>query len=385
MNKKKYTIAQILPALNTGGVERGVVEVSKALNENGFKSIVISSGGHMVSQLKRNGTIHYELNVNSKNPLRWPKIRNQVKLILEKENVDLIHLCSRAPAWITLPLASILDVPVITSVHMRFRKTNFVKKYYNSVLTKGNAIIAISKHIEKSIIESFSSPSIKKKITVIHRGVDLDLFNSKNIMPARIIAQSKVLNLKDNIPVIIMAARPAMWKGYMELIRALSLVQQNFQCVLIGAGDGSQQFQKLLINHIIKLKLETKVKLAKSTNDIQAALLLGDLVVMPSITPEPFGRIILEAQALGKIPIAFDHGGATETIIDGQNGFLAVPVKVESLAEKISFALSLKKNDRQKMAEYSKKVVSKNFSHDRMCKLTLSLYKQCIAEYKAGN
>ena len=98
-----------------------------------------------------------------------------------------------------------------------------------------------------------------------------------------------------------------------------------------------------------------------------------------------FGRIILEAQALGKIPIAFDHGGATETIIDGQNGFLAVPVKVESLAEKISFALSLKKNDRQKMAEYSKKVVSKNFSHDRMCKLTLSLYKQCIAEYKAAN
>ena len=385
MNKKKYTIAQILPALNTGGVERGVVEVSKALNENGFKSIVISSGGHMVSQLKRNGTIHYELNVNSKNPLRWPKIRNQVKLILEKENVDLIHLCSRAPAWITLPLASILDVPVITSVHMRFRKTNFVKKYYNSVLTKGNAIIAISKHIEKSIMESFPSPSIKKKITVIHRGVDLDLFNSNNIMPARIIAQSKVLNLKDNIPVIIMAARPAMWKGYMELIRALSLVQQNFQCVLIGAGDGSQQFQKLLINHIIKLKLETKVKLAKSTKDIQAALLLGDLVVMPSITPEPFGRIILEAQALGKIPIAFDHGGATETIIDGQNGFLAVPVKVESLAEKISFALSLKKNDRQKMAEYSKKVVSKNFSHDRMCKLTLSLYKQCIAEYKAAN
>ena len=385
MNKKKYTIAQILPALNTGGVERGVVEVSKALNENGFKSIVISSGGHMVSQLKRNGTIHYELNVNSKNPLRWPKIRNQVKLILENENVDLIHLCSRAPAWITLPLASILDVPVITSVHMRFRKTNFVKKYYNSVLTKGNAIIAISKHIEKSIIESFSSPSIKKKITVIHRGVDLDLFNSKNIKPARIIAQSKILNLKDNIPVIIMAARPAMWKGYMELIRALSLVQQNFQCVLIGAGDGSQRFQKFLINHIIKFNLETKVKLAKSTNDIQAALLLGDFVVMPSITPEPFGRIILEAQALGKIPIAFDHGGATETIIDGQSGFLAVPVKVESLAEKISFALSLKKNDRQKMAEYSKKVVSKNFSHDRMCKLTLSLYKQCIAEYKAGN
>jgi glycosyltransferase involved in cell wall biosynthesis len=383
MNKKKYTIAQILPALNTGGVERGVIEISKSLNDNDFKSIVISSGGHMVPQLRRTGTTHYELNVNTKNPLKWPKIRKQVKLILEKENVDLIHLCSRAPAWIVFPLGRMLDIPVITSVHMRFRKTNFLKKYYNSILTKGDSIIAISKHIEKTILESFPNPTIKNKITVVHRGVDLELFNANNIMPARLIAQSKNLNLKDNIPVIMMAARPAMWKGYIELLRALSLVNESFQCVLIGAENGSQNFQKTLIDKIIKLKLETKVKLSKSSNDIQAALMLSDIVVMPSVTPEPFGRIILEAQALGKIPIAFDHGGASETIIDGKNGFLADPVKVESLAEKISIALSLKATKREKMSEFSKKAVSKNFSHDKMCKLTLSLYKQCILEYKA--
>lgn len=383
MNKKKYTIAQILPALNTGGVERGVIEISKSLNDNGFKSIVLSSGGHMVPQLRRTGTTHYELNVNTKNPFKWPKIRKQVKLILEKENVDLIHLCSRAPAWIVFPLGRMLDIPVITSVHMRFRKTNFLKKYYNSILTKGDSIIAISKHIEKTILESFPNPTIKNKITVVHRGVDLELFNANNIKPARVIAQSKNLNLKDNIPVIMMAARPAMWKGYLELIRALSLVNETFQCVLIGAENGSQNFQKTLIDKIIKLKLETKVKLSKSSNDIQAALMLSDIVVMPSVTPEPFGRIILEAQALGKIPIAFDHGGASETIIDGKNGFLADPVKVESLAEKISMALSLKPTNREKMSEFSKKAVSKNFSHDKMCKLTLSLYKQCILEYKA--
>jgi len=383
MNKKKYTIAQILPALNTGGVERGVIEISKSLNDNGFKSIVLSSGGHMVPQLRRTGTTHYELNVNTKNPFKWPKIRKQVKLILEKENVDLIHLCSRAPAWIVFPLGRMLDIPVITSVHMRFRKTNFLKKYYNSILTKGDSIIAISKHIEKTILESFPNPTIKNKITVVHRGVDLELFNANNIKPARVIAQSKNLNLKDNIPVIMMAARPAMWKGYLELVRALSLVNDTFQCVLIGAENGSQNFQKTLIDKIIKLKLETKVKLSKSSNDIQAALMLSDIVVMPSVTPEPFGRIILEAQALGKIPIAFDHGGASETIIDGKNGFLADPVKVESLAEKISMALSLKPTSREKMSEFSKKAVSKNFSHDKMCKLTLSLYKQCILEYKA--
>ena len=383
MNKKKYTIAQILPALNTGGVERGVVEISKALVDNNFRSIVISSGGYMVSQITRNGGIHYDLDVQTKNPLKWPKIRGELKKILEIENVDLIHFCSRVPAWIGVPLGAILDIPIITSVHMRFRKSNIFKKYYNSILTKGNFIIAISKHIEESIKSSF--PNASGKIKIIHRGVDLDLFNTSKINPARIIAQSKHLNLKDNVPVVIMAARPAMWKGYQVLIRALSKVNQDFQCVLIGAGDGNQKFQNILINKIIKLKLETKIKLVNSTRDIQAAMILGDLIIMPSLTPEPFGRIVLEAQALGKIPVAFDHGGASETIIDGKTGFLAEPLNVESLSEKISFALSLRPQKRQKIGEFAKKFVSKNYSHDKMCKITLSLYKQSIAEHKINS
>ena len=380
MIKNKYTIAQILPALNTGGVERGVIEISKALIDNNFKSIVISSGGHMEAQLRRTGGTHYKLDVNSKNPFRWHKIRKELKIILKNENVDLLHLCSRAPAWIAFPLGKTLKIPVITSVHMRFRKTNFFKKIYNSILIKGDLVIAISKHIELCIKNTF--PKVSHKIKVVHRGVDLSLFDSLNINPARIIAQAKLIGLKDNVPVIIMASRPALWKGYSILIKALSKVNENFQCILIGAADGDKKFKDLLINKIIKYNLETKVKLVQSSKDIQAAMILADLIVMPSISPEPFGRIIVEAQALGKIPIAFDHGGASETIIDGKTGFLAKALSAESLAEKILLALSMKSAKRESMGNYSKKFVSKNFSHNKMCKLTLSIYKQCIAEYK---
>ena len=380
MIKNRYTIAQILPALNTGGVERGVIEISKALIDNNFKSIVISSGGHMEAQLRRTGGTHYKLDVNSKNPFRWHKIRKELKIILKNENVDLLHLCSRAPAWIAFPLGKTLKIPVITSVHMRFRKTNFFKKIYNSILIKGDLVIAISKHIEICIKNTF--PKVSHKIKVVHRGVDLNLFDPLNINPARIIAQAKLIGLKDNVPVIIMASRPALWKGYSILIKALSKVNENFQCILIGAADGDKKFKDLLINKIIKYNLETKVKLVQSSKDIQAAMILADLIVMPSISPEPFGRIIVEAQALGKIPIAFDHGGASETIIDGKTGFLAKALSAESLAEKILLALSMKSAKRESMGNYSKKFVSKNFSHNKMCKLTLSIYKQCIAEYK---
>jgi glycosyltransferase involved in cell wall biosynthesis len=380
MIKNKYTIAQILPALNTGGVERGVIEISKALIDNNFKSIVISSGGHMEAQLRRTGGTHYKLDVNSKNPFRWHKIRKELKIILKNENVDLLHLCSRAPAWIAFPLGKTLKIPVITSVHMRFRKTNFFKNIYNSILIKGDLVIAISKHIEICIKNTF--PKVSHKIKVVHRGVDLKLFDSLNINPARISAQANLIGLKDNVPVIIMASRPALWKGYSILIKALSKVNKNFQCILIGAADGDKKFKDLLINKIIKYNLETKVKLVQSSKDIQAAMILADLIVMPSISPEPFGRIIVEAQALGKIPIAFDHGGASETIIDGKTGFLAKALSAESLAEKILLALSMKSAKRESMGNYSKKFVSKNFSHNKMCKLTLSIYKQCIAEYK---
>ena len=334
----------------------------------------------METQLRRTGAMHYKLDVNCKNPFRWRKIRSELKIILKKEKVDLIHLCSRAPAWIAFPLGKALNIPIITSVHMRFRKTNFLKKIYNSILTKGDAIIAISKHIEKSINTTF--PKVSNKINIIHRGVDLTLFDSNNINPARIIAQSQLIGLTDNLPVIIMASRPAMWKGYFILIEALSKVNHNFQCVLIGAADGNYKFQNILINKIIKFKLEGKIKLVQSSKDIQAAMILGDIIVMPSVSPEPFGRIIVEAQALGKIPIAFDHGGASETIIDGKTGYLAEPINADSLAEKITLALSLKSSQREKMGDYNKKFVSKNFSHNRMCDLTLSLYKQCLAEYK---
>ena len=380
MIKSRYTIAQILPALNTGGVERGVIEISKALKDNNFKSIVISSGGHMEAQLRRTGGTHYKLDVNSKNPFLWHKIRKELKIILKNENVDLLHLCSRAPAWIAFPLGKTLKIPVITSVHMRFRKTNFFKKIYNSILMKGDLVIAISKHIEICIKNTF--PKVSHKIKVVHRGVDLKLFDSLNINPARIIAQAKLIGLKDNVPVIIMASRPALWKGYSILIKALSKVNKNFQCILIGAADGDKKFKDLLINKIIKYNLETKVKLVQSSKDIQAAMILADLIVMPSISPEPFGRIIVEAQALGKIPIAFDHGGASETIIDGKTGFLAKALSAESLAEKLLLALSMKSAKRESIGNYSKKFVSKNFSHNKMCKLTLSIYKQCIAEYK---
>ena len=381
--KINKTILQIVPALNTGGVERGVLEISKFIVQNNYNSVVISSGGKLEYQVIKSGGKHYRLDVYTKNPLKWGGLRKKIEKIIKDESVDLIHVCSRVPAWIASPLSKKLNLPLITSVHSRFRKQNFFKNYYNSVLTRGNYIIAISKHIQNSIINSF--PNLKSRIKVIYRGVDQNLFNKNNIPASRMINQLKLMEIKDDKPVILMASRPKLWKGQMMLIEALSLIQTDFQCILIGSSDGRPSFQKKLINLINKYDLGTKIKLTPSTSDIQAAFMLGDVIVMPSIDPEPFGRIIIEGQSLEKIVIGFDQGGISETIIDGQTGFLAKPKSSSSLAEKIEFALNLDNLARNKITTFAKKNVERNFSHVRMCENTLELYKKCLHEHRIKN
>tara|TARA_B100000579_G_C22825106_1_gene852635 strand:- start:1094 stop:2251 length:1158 start_codon:yes stop_codon:yes gene_type:complete len=374
------TILQIVPALNTGGVERGVLEISKFIVQNNFRSIVISSGGKLEYQVTKTGGIHYRMNVFTKNPLKWKSLRTKIEEIIKIENVNLIHVCSRVPAWIASPLSTKLNIPLITSVHSRLRKQNFLKNYYNSVLVRGNYIIAISKHIQKSITHVY--PEAESKIRVIYRGVDQTLFNKSKIPVSRMVNQLKQMEIQDEKSIIMMASRPKLWKGQLILIEALSKVKQDFQCILIGSGDGKPAFQKKLINLINKFDLGTKIRLTPSTSDIQAAFMMGDIIVMPSIDPEPFGRIIVEGQSLEKIVIGFDHGGLSETIIDGETGFLAKPVCVSSLAEKIELALNLDENKRKNITKSAKKNVEKNFSHVKMCNDTFQLYKKCLNEHK---
>ena len=372
-------ILQIVPALNNGGVERGVIETSKFLVQNNNKSIVISSGGIYEHLISRHGGVLYKLDIHVKNPLKWKKLRIKVEEIIKKEKVDLVHVCSRVPAWITHPIAENLKIPFVTSVHGRLRNQNFLKNYYNSILIKGDVIIAISKHIKDNIINVF--PNVKNKVSIVYRGVDLENFNINNISKTRVVNQARLLGVKDGSPVILMASRPKAWKGHLIFIKALSKVKIDFQCFLVGALDGDEKFKNEIYKKISECHLGNKVKLTKSTNDIQSAFVLSDIVVMPSIDPEPFGRIIIEAQALKKITIGFNHGGISESIIDNETGLLAKPLDFNDLGKKIETALQLNKTQRSYINKKAIKIIKEKFSLEKMCSDTLNLYKNCIDKY----
>lgn len=376
-NLKGKTILQILPNLKQGGVERGTIEMAKAIADAGGTAIVVSGGGAMVAQLQRIGVEHITLPVGSKNPLRWPSIRRKLRLIMTDNNIDLVHVRSRAPAWIAIPAAKALKIPVVTTVHGRFKATNMFKKYYNSIMMRADQIVAISDYVSDLIIRQF--PKAADKITIIHRGVDVDLFNPKAVNAQRTINAADKLNVDENKKIIMLPARPTLWKGQEVMIAAMAkLTHKDAVLILVGAGAGRDAFQSKLMAVIASHNMQGRVILAPETNDMPAAMMLADVVVMPSLTPEPFGRVAIEAQAMGRPVVAFDHGGAVESIIAGTTGWLAKPADVDDLATAVDTALSLKPRARQQYSKRARQHVLDDFTTDLMKSKTLTIYRKLL-------
>lgn len=368
---------QILPSLNQGGVERGTLEMAEAILAAGGRSLVVSSGGVMVTRLKRMGAEHIALPVASKNPLRWPFIRRRLRQIMVEEGVNLVHVRSRAPAWIAMAAARRIKVPVVSTIHGRFKAGNIFKRYYNSIMVRSDHIIAISRYIAGLVKDQF--PKIAKHITTIHRGVDINMFDPAKVSAQRVINAAHHLGIPDHKKVVMLPARPSLWKGQQITIEAMAkLDQKDIILVLVGALSGKAGFQQSLTSSISQLGLEGRVKLAPESQDMPAALMLADVVVMPSLTPEPFGRVAIEAQAMGRPVVAFNHGGAAESIIPGETGWLAEPGNVDSLGTAIAEALALKVLERKQFANRARQHIVANFSTDLMVSKTLSVYGKAL-------
>ena len=372
-------IVQILPALGRGGVERGTVEVARAITEAGWRAVVISNGGYLENQLARTGAVHYRLPVNSKNPLKWGGIRRQVKKILADEHADIVHVRSRAPGWIALPAAKSLGVPTVATIHSKFQAQNVFKHAYNAKMLSADRVVAISNYVDDVLKSQYSRYYKSDKQSVIHRGADITQFDPDNIQQSRIVREAERMNLPLDMPVIMLPARATSWKGHELLLEAMARRENKEFClVLLGVEANGSGYAEKLQNTALRLGLGGQVRLVAATDDMPAALMLADVVAMPSTLPEPFGRVAIEAQAMGRPIVAFDHGGAVESIIDGVTGWLAKPNDAASLADAVEKALTLRPKERDALALISRAHIMKNFSVKKMCDQTLAIYHELL-------
>jgi len=377
-------IVQILPALNRGGVERGTVEIAKAVIDRGYKAVVISNGGLLENQLTRMGASVHRLPVHSKNPFRWPFIRSKLSDILRAEGADIVHVRSRAPAWIALPVAARLSMATVSTIHSKFAPKNAIKHLYNRKMLKADAVIAISDFIKSIIAKHYAQHKSEEDVTVIHRGVDTVVFDPASVTQQRIIREAERLNLPEEGSVVMLPARPTSWKGHEVLIRAVAALNRpDVTLLLVGAGDGPPRFVSGLEQLARKTGLNGRLRIATGSNDMPAAFMLADVIAMPSTVPEPFGRVAVEAGAMGRPVVAFNHGGAVESVLDGKTGWLAQPNDVDDLTRALAAALDLSQTERARLAKRARAHIIKFFSKEKMCQKTMEIYDNLLQD-KAG-
>lgn len=370
-------VLQVLPALETGGVERGTLDIAAAIVRAGGTALVASAGGAMVHALQRTGATHIELPLASKNPITLRRNATRLATVIETQGVDLVHARSRAPAWSALWAARRTGRPFVTTFHAPYALNLPFKKLYNSVMARGARVICISDFIRQHVQRTYGIDAARLRL--VHRGVDLEVFDPARVSPERVIQLAQRWRLPDGLPVILLPGRLTRWKGQVDLLRAAAkLTDQDFLLVLVGDDQGRTAYREELESLIRRLKLEAKAMIAGPCNDMAAAYMLSDVVVSASTDPEGFGRVVGEAQAMGRPVVASNHGGAPEQLLINETGLVYPPGDLDALAEALREALALDEDARRALAERAIARVRTHFSKDAMCNGTLAVYREVL-------
>ncbi len=378
---RRGTVLQVLPNLNGGGVERGTIEMALALQAEGWTPIVVSNGGTMVYELDRIGAKHIKLPVHSKNPLVIHKNVKRLQQIITENNVDIVHARSRAPAWSAMAAARLTGRDFVTTFHAAYTRGGVLKNWYNSVMARGDKVIAISNFIASHIAENYHVP--EDQIVTIPRGVECRKFNPGAVSAERIIKMATDWALPDGVPVVMLPGRLTRLKGHVTLIEALAKIDGgNFLALFVGAGAGREAYRAELNNLVISKNLQGKVQIKDYCADMPAALMLADVVVSASTVPEGFGRVSVEAQAMGRPVIATAHGGSLETVVDGHTGWLVPVNDADAMAAAVKVALGMTGTAREKIAARTRQHVVDNFTVEKMCDATMDVYRSFLKTSK---
>jgi len=373
---RQPTVLQVLPHMAAGGVQRGTVEIARAQIAEGWRAIVASEGGPGVAALEAVGATHVILPVASKNPVTMWRNVGRLAHLIEAHSVDIVHARSRAPAWSASAAAHRTGRRFVATFHGTYGHANALKRRYNAVMTRADTVIAISDHISRHMQVVYGTP--KERIRVIHRGVDTDLFDPEKVSEERRTALRRAWDVPEGVRVVMLPGRITRWKGQHVLIEAIAAQsRRDLCCLLIGDAQGRDGYRAELEAAVERHGLGSIVRLTGPCDDMPAAYQLADIVVSASTDPEAFGRVAIEAQAMGRPVIASDHGGARETVIEGQTGWLVLPADVDALAGTLE-NLWRPIQELTRLGQAGVTHVRQDFTVEKMCAETIAVYRAVL-------
>jgi glycosyltransferase involved in cell wall biosynthesis len=381
------TILQIVPELDSGGAERAAIDISEALASVGARALVATQGGRLISELQAKGGIAIRFPAGTKNPFAMAANVSRLMQLLNSERVGLVHVRSRAPAWVALGATRRARVPLVTTFHGIYSGRSPIKLNYNSVMARGDIIIANSAFTAEHIAKTY--PQASDRVAVIYRGIDFRRFSPGEVDPARVRRLRDAWKIAPHQQIVLLPGRLSERKGHRVLLEAAGMLKarrgDDLAVVFTGEAGKTGGYLRELDKTIAKAGLGNVVRRAGHCDDMPAAYLAAAVVAVPSTEPEAFGRVAVEAQAMGTPVVVSDVGGLRETSVAPpqvpsarRTGWHVPPDNAVALAEALGEALSLGAAARDGLATRARAFVQANFSLNRMCGETLAVYQRLL-------
>jgi len=369
-------ILQVIPELDAGGAERTTIEVAQAIVAEGGRALVASRGGRLEDELAAVGGELIRLDMKTKNPLAVWRNAGRLADIIRREDIDIIHARSRAPAWSAKWAAQRTDAVFVTTYHGAYSAKSRLKRLYNAVMSAGVTVIANSRFIAEHVRAEHGVG--EDRLRVIPRGVDLKTFDPAALDAGRLSALRAAWGVGEREALILLPARLTRWKGQAFFIEALAGFDAKDRCRLVCLGDAQGRDAYAAELEAIAREMGVSLALPGHARDMAHAYGAADVVVCPSLQPEAFGRTAAEAQAMGRPVIASDHGGAREVVAPGRTGWLAAPGDAQAWRTALSEALGLDEADRRTLAEAARERITEQFSTQSLQAATLRVYREAI-------
>ena len=345
--------------MGIGGVETGVRNIAEYLHKKKIKNYILceTSKKNLKSD---NLDIIYLKNLSFKNPLDQKQIKIFLKNLIKQKKINLVHVSSRAPAFFLIKFLKKLGVKIVTSIHNKYKSENFLKRWYNNHLLRGDHIIFNSYFVRDSY-ESLLLPQMSS--SVISRGIDIAHFKSK-----------KTPNYKKNY--LFIPSRISSWKGHDLLldyfVQFPKKYKEKYKLLFISSHSSNDEIK---VDRIIKKNgLSNNIEFIEPTLDIKKIYELSSLVINISIRPEGFGRTISEALSMSCPVIAPNIGGTKEQLENFNPKLLFDINSFKSFFKALEYAL----NNNKRVSKNARKFVKENYSADLMCKNTLEVYQNLI-------
>lgn len=368
-----FNLVQIVPSLDSGGVERGTVDVANFLAEKKIQNFIITSSGKMIKELNDKYTYVYKLPVDSKNFFSYPFIARKINQFIKNNNINLVHVRSRGPAWM-INLMSNKNIKTIATFHNVYGGNSYLKKLYNKGLSKMNHLVAISDYVKETIIKKYNlSPN---DISVINRGIDTKYFNQ----PLDVVSRNTILKthqIDSSKKIILFPARITSWKGQLEFIDIIKKMDRQNILILFVGDTKNESYTRLVRDKIKKNNLQDICKILGSVNQDEMRILyqIADLSISLSLRAEGFGRTVSESLYSNTLVLAFNYGGVKNQLANLSDMFKIKPQDYQALPLKIEKLFSLSQDQKNKVLQDARLEIERNFSKTNMVMQYLKLYE----------